>query len=75
MVIWKARNELCRVVGLEKTRNRKNTHKKSDEKKVVASFQPSLEFQANLKQGSHLLTLGETVLGLKCDRVRFRPSP
>ena len=27
-MIWKARDELCRVVGSEKTRNRKNTRKK-----------------------------------------------
>ena len=43
-VFWKACDELCRVVGSEKTRIRKITRKKA--KKKFFGFHPSLVFQA-----------------------------
>ena len=64
VVFWKACAELCHAVGSGKTRNRK-----SDEKKVVSGFQPSLVFQA----GSDRFTIGQTRIsgfGLKCTGSR-----
>ena len=47
---WKARIELCRVVGSAKTRIRKNTRKNAT-KKSGFCFHPSTVFQANPETG------------------------
>ena len=60
VVFWKARDELYRVVGSEKTRSRKITRKKRRQKSSFwfPTF-PSVSGQT-LKQGSHHFVIGQT---------------
>ena len=68
-VFWKACDELCHVVGSEKTRMRRTCVKKAKEKSGfwLETF-PCVSGQT-LKQGSNHFTIGQTRIsgfGLKC---------
>ena len=69
VVFWKACDELCHVVGSEKTRMRRTCVKKAKEKSGfwLETF-PCVSGQT-LKQGSNHFTIGQTRIsgfGLKC---------
>src|SRR5438477_9049903 len=71
-VFWKACDELCRVVGSEKTKIRKSTRKKSAGKSGFwfPTF-PCVSGQTP-KQGFHHFTVGQTRVsgfGLKCPGI------